>query len=381
VARAPNHSGKIRLAYLSADFKEHATAYLAAELFERHDRSRFQVLGLSSGPDDGSAMRARLVKAFDQFLDVRLMASQDVAETVAGLGVDILVDLNGHTYGSRSDILAWRPAGVQVSFLGYPGSLGADFVDYVIADGTVLPPDRQIFYDEKIVRLPGSYQVSGQRAVGSLPRRADCGLPETGFVFCCFNNSWKISAGFFDIWMNLLAAVPGSVLWLIGSNEGANVNLRRAAVARGIDPARLIFAPRLAQSDHIARHHLVDLVLDTLPYNAHTTASDALWMGVPVVTCMGKSFAGLVGASLLKAAGLPELATETPMEYETMALRLAMEPGLMQAFRARLSNSRDSALFDTARFCRNIETAYTIMMDIARAGKCPQGFAVEESAI
>ena len=374
--RQPVRRDRICLAYLSADFKEHATAYLAAELFERHDRARFEVLGISHGPDDGSAMRARLVRAFDQFHDARSVSDRKAAELLAGHEADILIDLNGHTYGARPGILAWRGAPIQVNYLGYPGTMGADLADYIIADETVLPSDQQPFYAEKIVHLPDCYQVSGSRDVArAAPFRQACGLPETGFVFCCFNNLWKINAGMFDIWMRLLGAVPGSVLWLLAGSPESKVNLSREAAMRGIDPGRLVFAPRLSQPDHLARHGLADLFLDTLPYNAHTTASDALWMGLPVVTCLGRSFAGRVAASLLRAAGVPELAADTLDAYEALALRLARDPVLLKCFRDRLRSR--GRLFDVGRFCRNIEKAYERMFETACAGKTPHGFAVE----
>jgi predicted O-linked N-acetylglucosamine transferase (SPINDLY family) len=372
---AVSRAGRIRVAYLSADYKEHATAYLTAELFERHDRSRFEVLGISLGPDDRSAVRSRLANAFDQFHDVRSLSDRKVAERLKQLGVDILVDLNGHTYGARPGILARRPAPVQVNFLGYPGTMAADFMDYVIADQIILPREQQAFYSEKIVHLPDCYQVNAGRDMAQKPdpRQAN-GLPENGFVFCCFNNGWKLNALLFDIWMRLLAAVPGSVLWLMASNEAARENLRCEAAHRGIDPGRLVFAPRLPQAEHLARHRHADLFLDTLPYNAHTTASDALWTGLPVVTCLGKSFAGRVAASIVTAAGLPELATEDLEAYEALALKLARDPALLLSFRARLEERSESRLFDSTRFCRNLEAAYARMMGIARAGEAPRGF-------
>ncbi|HVZ27775.1 MAG TPA: tetratricopeptide repeat protein [Rhizomicrobium sp.] len=374
--RAAVREKRIRLAYLSADYKEHATAYLTAELFERHDRSRFEILGMSLGPDDGSAMRARLARAFDQFHDARFLSDRKAAELLATLGVDVLIDLNGHTYGARPEILAHRPAPVQVNFLGYPGTIGAGFIDYIIADETVLPAGQQAFYVEKIVHLPHCYQVNAAREVAQVPpSRQACGLPETGFVFCCFNNCWKIGPGLFDIWMRLLTAVPGSVLWLLAGEENARANLRREAAARGIDPQRLVFAGRASQADHLVRHCHADLFLDTLPYNAHTTASDALWMGLPVVTCMGKSFAGRVAASLVGAAGVPGLATQCLADYEALALRLAREPVLLRSFRDRLQRKAGS-LFDSVRFCRSLEAAYVRMTEIARSGEPPRGFGI-----
>jgi predicted O-linked N-acetylglucosamine transferase (SPINDLY family) len=374
----PRDHDAIRVAYLSSDFKEHALASLTAGLFEHHDRSRFQVLGISLSPDDGSEMRSRLTRAFDQFEDVHSAGNREVAELLRRLEVDILVDLNGHTFGLRPEILSYRAAPVQVNFLGYPGTMGADFMDYIIADPVVLPRDRAPFYSEKIVHLQDCYQPNDarRRAAQAVPSRPDCGLPPDGFVFCCFNNSWKISPPLFGIWMRLLQAVPGSVLWLLSDNEAVRSNLRREAAARGLDPERLVFAGRAAPADHLARHRLADLFLDTLPYNAHTTASDALWMGLPLVTCPGENFASRVAASVLHTAGLPELVTRNLEDYEALALRLAREPVLLDSFRARLGNPAGNRLFDSARFCRQIEAAYNGMMEIFRAGEAPQGFTV-----
>ena len=356
--------GRIRLGYFSADFHDHPTAYLIAELIERHDRHRFEVCGYSLGPDSTGVMRRRLIAGFDRFVDLRRLSVRDAAEEIHRDGIDILVDLKGHTREGRPKILAFRPAPIQVNFLGYPGSMGADFIDYIIADRFCIPQGQESFYTEKVVRLPDSYQPNdSKRTIGErTPSRAECELPEQGFVFCCFNNPYKLTPLFFDIWARLLAAVPGSVLWLLEANDGVKANLRRESRSRGIDPDRLVFAPRRALPDHLARHRVADLFLDTLPYNAHTTASDALWAGLPVLTCAGQTFAGRVAASLLSAVGLPELITETLSEYEALALKLATEPALLLAMRARLrKNQVTAALFDIQRYTRNIEAAYTGM--------------------
>lgn len=377
--RAPDQ-GRIRVAYLSGDFREHATAHLAAGLFERHDRARFEVIGISFGADDGSPMRARLAAAFDRFHDVAVMGDRAVAQLLLDLGVDIAVDLKGHTEGARPGILAYRPAPIQVAYLGYPGPLGLDFIDYVIADPNVLPLDQQQFYRERIVHLPDSYQVNDRaRPIAArAPMRREEGLPDEALVLCCFNHNWKISAAMFDVWMRLLRAVEGSALWLFRSNDAAEGNLRREASARGIDPARLIFARFRASSEHLARIACADLFLDTLPCNAHTTASDALWAGVPVLTCKGGTFAGRVAASLLHAAGLPQLATESLAEYEALAHKLAGDRALLASMRQRLAQNRLScALFDTERFTRHIEAAYTTMVRMARSGEGPRSFAVD----
>jgi len=359
-ARTPHD--RIRLAYLSADFHQHPTAQLLAELFERHDRARFEVTGVGFGPDDGSAMRTRMKQSFDHFEDVRGRSDGEVAAWLHARETDIAVDLNGHTAGARTGIFAYRPAPVQVNYLVYPGTIGADFIDYVIADRIVLPVDQQAFFREKIVHLPNCYQANdATTALLPAPTRADAGLPATGFVFCCFNASWKFTAPIFNIWMRLLAQVEGSVLWLLDGPHASN--LRKEAQARGIDPSRLVFAPKLAPDQHLARHQLADLFLDTLPYNAHTSCSDALWAGVPVVTCYGNAFPGRVAASLLKAIDLPELVTPGLADYEARALELAANPALLQATRAKLARNRlTTPLYDSPRFRQNIEAAYEAML-------------------
>jgi protein O-GlcNAc transferase len=378
--RAISSGGRIRIAYLSADFRTHPVASLIAGLFEQHDRRRFEVSAISHGPDDRSAMRARMQAGFEHFHNVQGLGDLAVAKLLAKSNTDIAIDLNGHTQGARLGILAFRPAPVQVSYLGFPGTAGASFIDYLIADKVVLPPAQQSFFTEKIAYLPHSYQANdSMRKIAAAPTRHEAGLPNSGFVFCCFNNSWKITAPLFAIWMRLLTALPGSLLWLFADNEGACGNLRRAAAAHGVDPDRLAFAPRVPEAEHLARHRLADLFLDTLPYNAHTTASDALWSGLPVLTCLGNSFPGRVGASLLQAIGLPELITKSLAEYEALALKLATEPSLLQASRDKLRDNRQrSYLFDTDRFRRDIEAAYTTMWEIAKRGEPPRTFAVEQ---
>ncbi len=374
---------RIRLAYMSADFRGHPVAHLVAELFELHDRSRFEVIGISLGPDDRSDMRARLMRAFDRFHDVSMTPDREVAKLLRELGTDIVVDLSGYTMGCRPEILAWRPAPVAVNYLGYPGTMGVDFVDYIIADPIVLPFDRQPFYNEKIVHLPDCYQANDRRrAIAErTPTRAECALPARGFVFCCFNSAWKISPAMFDVWMRLLTAVDGSVLWLLHERREAQANLRREAAARGVDPERLVFAGRMAPDEHLARHRLADLFLDTLPYNAHTTASDALWAGLPVLTCRGESFAGRVAASLLQAIGLGDLVTSSLEDYEAAALKLAKDESLCADLKGRLERNRlDYPLFDTVRFCRHIEAAYAAMWERWQRGASPASFVVERLA-
>ena len=371
---------RIRIAYLSTDFHAHATAYLIAGLIESHDRSRFNVIGVSLDRDDHSDMRVRLVGAFDQFHDVRSKSDLEVAKLLNALGIDIAVDLRSYSQDPRPGILAHRPAPIQVGYLAHPGTMGAKFVDYLIADAIVLPFDQQPFYTERIVHLPECYQVndSRRRIDERTPTRQEAGLPERGFVFCCFDNDYKIHAPVFDVWMRLLGAVEGSMLWLLRDNAVAERNLRTQAAARSIDPDRLVFAERKPAEEHLARHRLADLFLDTLPLNAHTTASDALWAGLPVLTCRGRAFGGRVAASLLHAVGLSELVTDNLQAYEALALRLATDATLLGGLRERLRQNRLSyPLFDTDRFRRHIEAAYTTMWELWQRGERPRSFRVE----
>ncbi len=369
-------AGRLRIGYLSADFHEHATAYLMAELFELHDRSRFEILAYSYGIDDGSPMRARLVRAFDRFRDVRGLPDAAAAEAIHADGTDILVDLKGYTQNARTGIVALRPAPVQVNYLGYPGTMGAAFIDYLIADRHVVPPEHAADYSERLALLPGSYQVNDRkRAIAATPSRRDLGLPEQGFVFCCFNQTYKIVPEMFALWMRLLQALPGSVLWLLESNPWVGRNLSREARDRGIDPRRLVFAPKLPLDRHLGRLRAADLFLDTLPCNAHTTASDALWAGLPLITLSGDTFASRVAGSLLNAVGMQELVAGSMRGYEDLALGLAREPARLEELRNRLARSRDSApLFDTPSYVRNLEAAYERMWQHFRAGEGPRAF-------
>ena len=352
---------RIRVAYLSADFHNHATAYLMAELFELHDRSRFEWWGVSFGPSAQDAMRTRLQQAFDHFLDVRDQPDEAIARMLRGLEIDIAVDLKGYTRDCRPGILAHRPAPIQVNYLGFPGTMGSPCIDVLIGDPVVTPPEHDRFYDEKVIRLPHCYQVNDrQRPIAEqTPSRAALGLPENAFVFCCFNNNYKITPELFDIWMRLLHAVPGSVLWLLESNPESASNLASEAARRGVEATRIVFAPKLPLAEHLARHRCADLFLDTLPYNAHTTTSDALWAGLPVLTCLGKAFPGRVAASLLTAIGMPELITHSLAEYEALALHLATHPDQLARLRLRLATQRlTTPLFDSEGFRRDIEAAY-----------------------
>jgi protein O-GlcNAc transferase len=375
-----NHD-RIRLAYLSADFHQHAISYLTAGLFDCHDKSRFEVTAVSLGTDDNSEMRQRLKSSFEHFIDAETFSDDQIANLVRSSEADIVVDLMGFTEKSRTGIFARRPAPTQVNYLGYPGTMGAEYIDYIIADEIVIPENQREFYSEKIVLLPNSYQANDAKRsiVDRAFTRGELGLPLTGFVFCCFNNAFKITPHVFDSWMRIMKQVDGSVLWLISDNVTASHNLKQEAAARGVNPERLVFANRMSPPDHLARHRLAGLFLDTLPYNAHTTASDALWAGLPVLTLLGKPFAGRVAASLLNSAGLPELITTTPEAYEQMAVDLATHPEKMASIKHKLAVNRlTTPLFDTGLFTKHIEAAYTAMYERHRAGLLPDHIVVPD---
>jgi len=375
---------RIRIAYVSSDFREHAVAYLTTGLFEHHDKSRFEMTAISFGPERDSEMRSRIKASFERFIDVDPQSDQEIADLIRQLEIDIVVDLNGFTQEGRPGVFARRPAPIQVNYLGYSGTMGAEYYDYIIADRTVIPDEHFEFYSEKVVWLPDSYMVNdaARRIAERVPTRSELNLPDTGFVFCCFNQSFKLNPMVFDLWMRLLKEIDGSVLWLKYYNETDSHNLRLEASRRGVAPERLVFAPQVPLvAEHLARHRQADLFLDTLPYNAHTTASDALWAGVPVLTCLGSTFVGRVGASLLKAVGLSELVTTSLEEYEALALKLAHDPALLAALKVKLASHRDSyPLFDTKRFTRNIEAAYTMMWQRYQRGEPPQNIAVGPSS-
>ena len=356
---------RIRLAYVSPDLREHPVGHLMAGILERHDKTRFETYAISVGVDDGSRLRGRILKSFDHFIDARTMSSRQIAQWMREQEIDVAVDLAGYTSDSRTDVFAWRPAPVQVNYLGYPGTLGTDYMDYILADRHVIPPHHQVHYNEKVVYLPDAYLPTdgGIQIAERTPTRGECGLPEHGVVFCSFNHDYKISPHVFAVWMRLLQRVPGSVLWLMSRNEASQRNLRQAAIDRGVDANRLVFASRVPRvEDHLARYRQADLFLDTHPYNAHTTAADALMAGLPVVTYMGEAFPARVAGSLLNAAGLPELITHTLEDYEALAFALATQPQRLQAIKAKLGQGRQaSALFDTAGFCRNLEACYVAM--------------------
>jgi protein O-GlcNAc transferase len=370
---------RIRIGYLSTDFRTHPVAYQIAELFELHDRSRFEVIGVSSGIDDQSPIRQRIVRSFDQFIDIEAADDANAASRIRASNVDILVDLNGHTLGCRLGVLAQRPAPVQVAYLGFPGTTGASFIDYVIADPWLAPLDHQAHFSEQIAQLPHSYMPHDRTvtAAPETPTRASCGLPEDGFVYCSFNANYKFTPVLFDVWMRLLAQTPGSVLWLRQSSTESADNLRREASARGFEPARLVFAKQVDMPQHLARHRLADLFLDTHPFNSHSTGATALWAGLPMITCLGDTFTSRVGASLVAAACLPELITASLPDYEARALQLAHGPDELKLLRARLIAARRTApLFDTDQYRRDLEAAYLTIWNTHQAGKPPTAFAV-----
>jgi len=370
---------KIRLAYLSTDLRAHAVGFLIVGALENCDKNRFELTAIHYGRDDTSDTRSRMLAAFDRFIDVREKSDGEVAALLKEMEIDVAIDLNGYTDNARTRILAQRPAPIQVNYLGYPGTMGSDYIDYIIADATVIPEAELAFYSEKVIYLPHAYQANDDKraVIEQPPSRSEAGLPENGFVFCSFNNTYKISPEMFSLWMRLLNAVPDSVLWLLEDNPTAAENLQREALARGVDPGRIIFAPRTTPLQHAARQQLADLFLDTLPYNAHTTASDALWAGLPLVTTPGSTFPGRVAASLLNAIGMPELIVASLDEYEALALKLARNPDALAALRVKLRANRSAfPLFDTKRFARYLDAAYTAMWERQQRGLPPESLAV-----
>jgi predicted O-linked N-acetylglucosamine transferase (SPINDLY family) len=377
VRRVPDE--RIRVGYYSANFHHHAMICLIPEMLEAHDRGRFELHAFSFGPDRRDAMRQRVVRAMDQFTDVRAFSDRDVARLSRQAGIDIAVDLMGYTNDARPGILAEGCAPVQVSYLGFPGTLAVEHMHYLVADRTLIPEDQQALYAEKIVYMPHSYMAndSGRTIADRRFSREELGLPETGFVYCCFNNPYKILPATFDGWMRILQAVPGSVLWLLHDHPLTARNLVREAEARGVDGRRLVFANRMRTDEHLARHRAADLFLDTLPYNAHTTASDALWAGLPLLTCPGRSFAARVSASLLTTLGLPELVASSQVDYEARAIAFGLQPQLLEALRGALQGKRlQSPLFDGRQFARHLETAFEAMLARHHAGLPPAAMEV-----
>ncbi|HUO20767.1 MAG TPA: tetratricopeptide repeat protein [Steroidobacteraceae bacterium] len=377
----PAASEPLTIAYLSPDFHRHATAYLIAGLLEAHDRERFRVIAASYGPDDPSPLRARLERSVDEFIDLRGSSDEEFVQVLRSRGVHIAVDLKGHAGGARTGVLASRAAPVQVNFLGYPGTLGAPYVDYIVADRQIIPEPDRCFYREQVVELPGCYQPNDRQrphpAAG--PGRQACGLPDEALVFCSFNHVYKIAPMMFETWLRLLRAVEGSVLWLLMGSHQARRNLRARAVAAGLAPERLVFAPHLELEPHLARYHHADLCLDTWPCNGHTTTSDALWMGVPVVTLTGRSFPSRVAGSLLHSLGLDELCTASAGDYEALALRLARSAPERARLRSRLGTAHATAeLFDPQRYCRRLERAYLEMWSRHARGAPPAPIVVSD---
>ncbi|MES2497559.1 MAG: tetratricopeptide repeat protein [Pseudomonadota bacterium] len=366
---------RLRIGYLSADFRHHPVGKLMARLIERHDRSRFEIHGYSIGPPTDDDVRRRFLRAFDRFEDLDTLGDRAAAERLRQNGIDILVDLAGYTTASRPGIVAHRPAAVQINYLGYPGSMGAPFIDYILADKTLIPPDAQRFYSEKIIYLPDQYQVQDALidSHGQGPTRADAGLPEDAFIFCAINNSYKLTETAFDVWMDLLSQVDGSILWLYASNPGVEGNLRREASARGVDPARLIFSGKRSYGDYVAQLACADLFLDSFVYNAGATASDALRSGLPIITKPGQGYTARMAASLLRAIGLDEMIAQDEEDYRRLALDLATDRAKLARVRSALDGNRTTMpLFDTARFTANIEAGYDRAFEIAMRGEEPR---------
>jgi predicted O-linked N-acetylglucosamine transferase (SPINDLY family) len=379
-AARKNHK-KIRIGYSSGEFREQAVQILVAGLYDAHDKDKFELVALDNGASDGTAMRERLEKAFDKWIDISGLSDEDAAARIRAEEIDILVNLNGYFGKTRMGVFARRPAPVQVNYLGFPATLGAPYMDYIVADKVVIPDDEQRFYDEKVAILPGCYLANDDkgRTLGKIPSRAEAGLPDKGFVFCNFNNAYKLTPDTFAGWMRILKQVDGSVLWLLDSQAPFADNIRKEAQSHGVAGERIIFAPNKPPQEHLARTALADLSLDSLPYNAHTTAGDALWAGVPILTRRGSTFVGRVAASLLLNAGLPELVTESQADYEARAIMLASDAEALKALRGKVVAKRDKGeLFDTARFTRHMEDAYQQMWQRWLAGDAPQAFAVKD---
>ena len=383
--RAPAHldRGRLRIGYVSADFHSHPTMHLMASFFALHDRSRFEVFAYSIGADDGSEYRRQAARSVDRFIDIRAEKAGASAERIRRDGIDILIDLKGFTHEARPEIFALRPAPLRVAWLGYPASTGCGLNDYAIVDRVVAPPEHAGDYGEKLVWMPNSYQVNDYRQpiAEEHPARAALGLPDSGFVFACFNQVYKIEPPVFHAWMRILARVPGSVLWLYASKSAARANLAREAAALGIDPARLVFGETLAKPRHLARLAQADLFLDTFTINAHTSASDALWAGLPLLTCPGDAYPARVAASLVAAAGLPQLACRSMQDYENTAVRLAQDPAELRSLRQTLAAGERLPLFDTPRFVRDLESAFDTMWKRCLAGQPPEAFAVGEQPV
>jgi predicted O-linked N-acetylglucosamine transferase (SPINDLY family) len=372
-------NSRIRVAYMSADFRDHPVSYLIPRLLELHDRNRFEVYGFSLMEETTSAFGARVKRAFEHFEVVKNVGDVELARMLRDLRIDIAIDLMGPTNFNRKEVLSMRPCPIQVSYLGYPGTSGTEFLDYIIADAYVVPSGFERFYSEKIVRLPDTFQCTDaeRRAADPAVTRSEVGLPDAAIVYCCFNNSAKFSPAIFDLWMQILRQVPRGVLWLFAGHPTLQQNLAKEATARGIDAKRLFFAPRVEYPLHLRRMMLADVFLDTLPFNAGTNASDALWAGVPVVTRSGEAFASRMAGSLLHAIGMPGLITNTPEEYVALAVRLGNDPALLAATKAKLAANRlTQPLFDTDRFRRHLEAAYVAMWERTQRGEPPDHLTI-----
>ena len=357
---------KIRIAYYSADFRNHPMSYLLANLYELHDRNKFEVIGISFGPDKDDQMRKRVSTAFDKFYDLRLKTEEEIVKFSRELKIDIAIDLMCFTKYHKFGIFVKKCAPIQVNYLGYPGTSGTNYLDYIIADKILIPKDSQKYYSEKIVYLPDTYQAndSTKKISDRIFTREELGLPKDAFVFCCFNNNYKITPQVFDVWMRLLERVENSVLWILSEDINISKNLKNETTKRGIDFNRIVFAERIKMNEHLARQKVADLFIDTFPYTGHTTASDALWVGLPVLTRIGKSFASRVSASLLNAIDLSELVTSSEKEYEDLAVEIAKNPTKLKEIKNKLKNNRSSKpLFNTQIFTRNIEKAYSLMYE------------------
>lgn len=378
--RAMTHD-RIRIGYVSMDFRSHPMAYLMTGILEKHDRSDFEIFAYSYGPPDSGPERKRFIEVTDHFTDIHNMTDIEAAKRIHADGIDILIDRKGYTFGHRLGIFARRPAPVQVNYLAFGGTMGVDFIDYAVVDAFVVPPDQQQFYTERLVYLPDTYQPNSARPVtGETPSRAACGLPDGAFVFCCFNQTYKITPGCFDLWMRILRRTPGSVLWLLKPDQLTADNLRREAAARGIDPGRLAFAPKAPQAEHLARHRRADLFLDTLVVNALTTASDALHMGIPVITFPGETFVSRGAGSILQALEMPELIAGNLAEYEEMAVAIASSPARMLALRHKIAGKRETApLFDSARYTLHLDAAFREMWRLRQSGEGPKPFSVRRT--
>lgn len=379
---APLVARKIKIGYVSGEFRHHATSSLMIELWESHDKTNFELYAFDSGWDDQSIMRARVCNAFDHMVDISGLSDFDAAHLVASHQVDILINLNGYFGKARQAMFSYRACAIQVNYLGFPGTLGADYIDYIIADACVIPEQHKKYYVEKVAYLPNCYQVNDSKRVISdtAMTRAEMGLPDDAFVFCCFNNNYKITPHVFDVWMRILQKTPDSVLWLLADNVAARNNLQKEALARGIDPKRLIFAPRVESAVHFKRHRLADLFLDTWPYNAHTTASDALWAGLPVLTVLGETFPGRVAASLLTTLGVPELISASLVDYEERAIALTKDAKELASLKEKLTQGLStSPLFNAPLFAQHLEKIYTMMMQRQAQGLTPEHIVCENN--